>query len=73
MNRVDDVLETCADDVVTEVRGLMRQLNPYVDLITAELVGMVAILRAAEARRRRPPKAPKPQPKAKRPRLVSIA
>jgi hypothetical protein len=54
----------------------MKKLSPQRDLTVAEILGMVAIMRAAEARRggfTPLPKEPKPHRTGRQPQLVRIA
>ncbi|WP_140695745.1 hypothetical protein [Mycolicibacterium hodleri] len=63
MTALDGVLDVCAADVQVEMKQLMFELDPAVDLTTVEAVAILAILRGADARRgHQPPQTPKPQP-----------
>ena len=73
MTSLDGLLEVCHAEACAEMRKLMRDLDPENHMLPSEIIGIVGILRGAQGRRTPPPKAPKPEPRGKRPQLVRIA
>lgn len=72
---VDTMLSMCVSATVTEVNDLLEIITPD-EVTPAEMVALLAILRAVAARRGRggpPPQTPNPQPRSKRSPLVRIA
>lgn len=72
-NMLDGILAGCHLAAYSEVKVLLESLSPTRDLTAAEMIGLLAILRAAKERKKPPPTTKKPRHDGERPRLVRIA